>query len=193
MLSLISFFPLFPSLLYFYVNIICARGDGGRWSERSMKQGHHCRLVSTFSCDKTILHFLRSTLLFRQWRSTKRGTAGRVARGCLGKNTTGVKFSIAMYKRASRSVFHGDLHTTFSITAFNFFVCQSWGGDLSRSHDRFRRIAISFYRICHSEDPSRARWRENDAPRPVVDFNSFFLCTIKKHGAGEHCAGLMDF
>lgn len=58
--------------------------------------------------------------------STKRETAGRGA-GLFGQKTTSVKFSIAMYKRASRSVFHGDLHTTFSITAFNFFVCQSWG------------------------------------------------------------------
>lgn len=106
-----------------------------------------------------------------------------------------MKFSIATDKRPPRRVFpraaRRDLHTTFSITAFNFFVCQSWGEIYrARARDRFRRCDsilsdMSFRPFSHIE--------AYDALRRVVDFYSRFLGAIKKHDASGHCSSLIDF
>lgn len=100
-----SFLLLPFSLSFIFPCKYHLRGVGWwRAKGRSIKQGHRCRLVSTFSRDKTILHFLRSTLPFQAVRlhcdRTER-EATRV-RGCVWvkrerereeKNPMGVKFS----------------------------------------------------------------------------------------------------
>lgn len=64
LLSSLSFSFIFPCK--YRLRGVNGETESERGTAAPVEQGHHCRPVSTFSRDKTILHFLRpTTFLFR--------------------------------------------------------------------------------------------------------------------------------